>query len=580
MPLKKFFLLNICFATSISAFAQNLDQGNFNNWDFGPAGIHGNLRLTKTIARKYFHIEKNGAQTVNVKLINPAGITVNTTTITFSNGLIKGIDEKNQWGEHYNHRDFTAIGKNEFKVKDFSRGTNNLLPCKYAIYTYEKEMLIEIRYYSSTGVLATNKNGFSIIRYKRYDDTVRFAMIKEVAYFDQNERPVNSKATDYHKVEYDVDEHDNTVSEAYFDIHGEPTTFRRGNITNIRMIYDEDNNMTGSEFYGADQKLAVNFAGIAGNQYKYRNGFQEENRRIDFLGQVTRAAASGDGIAIMKIAYDSAGNKLTESFFDETGAPIDDHSGVHAICYVYSRQNMLNRVSYFDLAEKPSINRDKIHSTLFVHDSVGRIVEQAYYGREEEPVKDFNDRVYRTKFRYEPDGRRSLISYWKDSSNPMPRWSGAFAERYSFDEDGRLTGINFLNEIGESLQGDDGASMIKISYKDDGTISERQFLHDDKLIRRKRGASYGYGIIRYNYDREGRMVELHFFDDNQNPVNAVVDFDVPFAAHRVVFKYLGSRIIEQSFYDVKTDLLVRTIDCLKNDFLGANGMSTGRKNME
>src|SRR5580693_9267076 len=98
MPLKNLILLHAFFALTFSAFAQSVDQGNFNNWDFGPTSIHGNLHLTKTNARSYFHIEKIGAQTVTVKRVNPAGITIGTTTITFVNGVLRAVDEMNQWG--------------------------------------------------------------------------------------------------------------------------------------------------------------------------------------------------------------------------------------------------------------------------------------------------------------------------------------------------------------------------------------------------------------------------------------------------------------------------------------------------
>ena len=580
MPLKSFYLLTILFVTTFSVFAQYVDQGNFNNWDFGPTSIHGNLHLTKTISRRYYHIEKLDTQTVTIKEVNPSGITINTTTVTFANGLLSGVDEMNQWGEHYSHRNFIAITKDAFKVSDFTRGTNNLLPCKYAIYTYENEMLGEIRYYSAAGVLAENKNGFSVIRYKRYNDSVRFAMIKEIAYFDQSDLPVNSKATDYHKVQYVVDEHDNIVSESYFDPHDRPTTLRRSALASIQRFYDEDNNMIRSEYYGMNNKLVNNFSGVAGNEYKYRNGYEEEIVRLDSLRQFTRAAASGDGFAIRKTSYDSAGNKLKESYYDETGAPIDNHSGVHAIYCQYSPDNMMTRIAYFNLDEKPSLNRDNIHSIYYVHDSIGRVVEQAYYGRMEEPVKDFTDKVYMTRFGYESDGRRSFVSYWKDSSNPMPRWSGAYAQRYSFDEDGRTTGVTSLDGKGELLQGEDGASMIQLVYNPNGTLGERKFLHGNKLIMRARGASHTYSIIRYHYDDEGRMAELRFYDSTQSSVDAAIDFDFVFYAHRVVFKYLSARIIEQTFYSSQGDVPVRTVDCLKSDFLNANGMSIGRKNME
>jgi hypothetical protein len=200
------------------------------------------------------------------------------------------------------------------------------------------------------------------------------------------------------------------------------------------MSYDNDNNLIRTEFFGSNERLVFNLYGVAGSDLKYKNGYLEETVRFDSAHHVTKAASTGDGIAIIRNSYDSAGNKLSEGFYGETGSPINDHSGVHAIYYQFSPMNMMTRMACFDLDEKPSLNRDKMHCVYLVHDSIGRIAEQAYYGLFLQPVKDFNDQVCMTRYRYDSSGRKSFLSFWKDSITSMPRWSGAYAQRYTFNE--------------------------------------------------------------------------------------------------------------------------------------------------
>jgi len=152
MCLKRLFLLLglICFFNNV--FSQHIDEGFYNDWDYGPNGVYGNLGLTKIKYREYYKIEKMDSHTVNVQHFNPSGVLTHTTSVIFSNGILSKVEEKNQWGEIYDHKKFLQqIDKNEFIVTDLLRGENNYLPCKYVKYIYKDELLIETRGYSFTG---------------------------------------------------------------------------------------------------------------------------------------------------------------------------------------------------------------------------------------------------------------------------------------------------------------------------------------------------------------------------------------------------------------------------------------------
>jgi hypothetical protein len=549
----------------------------YNDWDYGPKGVYGNLPLPKGSERKYYKIEKTGPKTATIRHFNPSGVVINITSVTFEGG-IKRVEETNQWGETYEYRKYTQKDSNEFIMTDLYQGVNNFLPCKYAKYIYKDDLLTEVQYYSFSGQLTENRNGVAIIRYKRYNDKIRFAEIREMSFYDAQSRPVKSKATDYHTVVNIYDNHDNKISESYLGIHDEPIRIRNSNLAEIRYFYDKNNNQIKVEFHGLDGRVTKNIAGIAIVESEYSHGYEVKSIRFDSLHVITRASASGDSIAIIKTEYDNKGNEMKSAYFDEREAPISDHSGIHAIVNAYSPANMLLQTLFLDDFDNPSVDRDDVHRTTYIRDGLGRIVQQSTYGIKDEPLKNYSAEVYMLKYRYDEYGRRVSVSYWLDSATRMPHWDGSYEGITKYNDDGQPTEYGCLDQHGNPFRTEDGSSMAKLVYKADGRLGERQFLYNDSLIVRTAGVTKDYSIIRYEHDENGRVNELTFLNKDYKPVNATMWFGDSFPAHRIVFIYKGNRVVEQRFYEAGSDSPARIIDCLKSDFIAPSGIKTGRKN--
>ena len=306
MPVKHWLLLSVLLAFGGTLFSQHIDKGLYNDWDYGPHGVYGNLPLTKVAERKYYAIEKKDDTTIVVRQFNPSGIPVNTTSITFVNGVLSRVEEANQWGDTSDYRKFTQKGKNEFIVTSQKWGVNSFLPCKYAKYIYNKELLTEIQYYSFADSLADNEDGYAIVRYQRYDDKVRFAEIKETSWFDAQNHPVISKTADYHTLVNEYDEHDNKLSESYLGIDNEPVATHAGKQAARRFVYDEQNRQVKSEYHGLDSGIVENSAGVAIEETEYNQGYPSKETRFDARHVVCRAAATSDSIAIKKYQYEAA----------------------------------------------------------------------------------------------------------------------------------------------------------------------------------------------------------------------------------------------------------------------------------
>lgn len=334
-------------------------------------------------------------------------------------------------------------------------------------------------------------------------------------------------------------------------INEEPVTNQYG-ISGSRASYDIDNNRIEIQSYGRNNNITSNAYGIAGSKDEFQQGYLMKEIFLDTLGNPVKSLPSGNGVAIITYEYDTAGNRIRESNFDEYGKPINGESGIQEIASFFSAGNMLTRVSYFDAFGKPCMNRDGINTTLFVKDDRNRAIQESSYGVAGQPIKTYTEEVFMLKKKYDKYGRVISTSYWADSSTRMPHWNGCYEIIDKYDEDGQLSEYTLNDAYGRPFVTEDGSSDVKLIYNSDGRLGERQFLHDNKLVARKRGITARYSIIKYGYDQNGRENELTFWGPGRNPVNATVWIDAtePF----------------------------QTIDCLKNDYVGLSGINAGRKN--
>lgn len=512
-----------------------------------------------------------------VREINPSGVVIHTTFVSFVNGILSEVDHVNQWGDIYEYRHYQQKEENVFQVTDLLHGKNAFLPGKYAIHIYTKELLTEVQYYSFKGQLMEDKDGVAIIRYKRYDDSIRFAEMSETSFFDAQGRPVISRSAGYYKMLTQYDAHDNEVSSSDLGINDETVT-NLYNISGSRASYDEDNNRITIQSYDRNNNRTSNANGVAGAKFEYQQGYLMKEIFLDTLGNPVQSLPIGNGVAIITYEYDTAGNRIREANFDPSGKPINGQTGVQEIASFFSAGNMLTRVSYFDAFGKPCVNRDGINTTLYVKDDRNRTIQESSYGVDGKPIKTYTEEVFMLKKKYDKYGRVISTSYWADSSTRMPHWNGSYETTTKFDEDGQPIEYETIDAGGQPFVAEDGSSVTKLIFNSDGRLGERQFLHDNQLINRKRGVTSQYSVIKYGYDQNGRENELTFWGPDRNPVNARVWIHDSVAVHRIVNIYRGDRIIEQEYYKTDAPEPFITIDCLKNDHIGLSGINTGRKN--
>ena len=572
-------LLTLAFAASAAPASGTppADEGIYKDWNYSPGRVFGLIPLAYTAERSYYKITRADNQSTKVQEYNAAGIVVNTVLIRFVNGNLNSMTRTDRWGDTYEITKFTLAAPGVFIVTRKNTGKNDFLPCKGTRYIYINNLLAEIRYLSYSNKLCNNANGVAVIKYKRYDDKNRFSLLKEQAFYDADGKPVISRSSDCHKIQYEYNERGNMTSVAYYGTGNEPLNNRYGGFRN-RYEYDENDRMTESRIIGINDEVTANAYGVARTVYEYKNGWNTRQTRFNETNNITKASAAGDGIAIIQYEYDDKGNETARTYFDENSNRMNGNSGYHKIMYTYSSSNMLTGTAYFDQYGTPVADVYGIHRYSYVRDGKGNILQEAFFNKDNAPAKDQHDEVYMRKYAYDEYGREASRSFWTDNTTKMTRWNGYHEQVNKYNEEGQVTESIYLDTDGKLFTSSSGYSRLLSSYNANAQLAERKCFNGNTPAIVVNSFIQDYHLIRYFYDNNGRVASLTYFDTGNKPVNASIGLGDGLAGHKIEFIYKGNRIVEERFYLAGSDAPARIVDCLKSDYVTTSGVNKGYRN--
>ena len=549
----------------------------FKDWNYSSHDVFGLTKLDHPEQKEYYKIFKPNNESVKIQQYNEVGILMNTTLIRFVNGKLNQMTFTGRQGDAYEITKFTVSGTDEFLVTKKNTGENSYLPCKGARFIYRNNLLTEIRYISYSNKVTTNSSGVAIIKYKRYNDKNRFSLLKEMAFYNAEGKPVISTGYDCHKVIYEDDERGNQTSVAYYGTDNEPLTTRYGGFKN-RYRYNENDKMISSELIGINDEITKNAYGVAKSEYEYKNGFLSKSTRFDERNNITRASDAGDGIAVIRYGYDANGNEISRSYFDEKDNPMNNHSGYQKASYTYDPLDMQTATAYFDKAGSPVNDRSGIYKYSYVRDDKGRIIQEAYFDKNNSRVMDDLDQVYMIKYKYDEWGREISNSYWENSSTKMNRWNGYHEVVKKYNKEGQLIEEILLDKNGNQFISKSGYSRILTIYNAEASVSEYKYFNNDIPASLDSAFANKFHSVKFYYDASGRVSSLRYFDKTGQPVDAHMALGDGVDCHKVEFIYKGNSIIEQRIYLKNSDTPSKIIDCLKNDYISTSGVNTGYKN--
>src|SRR5690242_11601545 len=97
------FFFTSCFI-ALAVFSQvpaTTKEAFFKDWNYGPTGVFGIVKLDNLTERSYYKIVKTDIQTTKVYSYNAMGVQTNMVTVRFGNGKITQLARTDRWGDTY-----------------------------------------------------------------------------------------------------------------------------------------------------------------------------------------------------------------------------------------------------------------------------------------------------------------------------------------------------------------------------------------------------------------------------------------------------------------------------------------------
>lgn len=291
-------------------------------------------------------------------------------------------------------------------------------------------------------------------KYDEKDNEIEFAL------FDSDEMPATN-VNDFHKRTQKYNKRNQCIEICYFNTKGELTPFSNNNYCIERSEYDErgfkikvsyfDKNNQPAIYYGSQDGSYSSLAseydafGRVVRQFFFdKDGILTDPKVMVPEGVVEYdkwnniiyiASCDGKGNLIinpqtgwsfMRKEYDSRGNLLWESYFNEKGKPMLGKEGYHKVVNTYTLSNELSTTSYFDSLEKPTLVNG-YHKEQYKYDENDLCIEISYLGKTGKPVDasygfsklvfTYNkDQTLRDRKYYNVSGRLLLHEQYIDGS--------------------------------------------------------------------------------------------------------------------------------------------------------------------
>ncbi len=402
--------------------------------------------------------------------------------------------------------------------------------------------LSKARYFDAAGKPSPSaSNGCYSIDYLRSDSGLQYGF----RCFGPIGEPIPRKEG-YHLWLTDTDSFGNTTLEAYYGTNDEPVLGRQG--AHI-VKHDWQSSSPGSPpnrrirgvFLGTELEPVVSSV----NKYHMvANSFDPKGNWIaqHHIGIDGAPVADARGAFAYALEYDERGKQLAQTSL----GPNDEEIDVPGRTYVLKRDEFGRETerAYFRPGREPALFNGIWRYTT-KYDSVGRIIQNASFGIDDEPLPAGLAIEQRE---YDPWGRTSRILYKDESGRLSPGPEGAAILEYRRDIRGHITDLVYLGPDRQPVLGQRGWSRQTRSIDTFGRIVSGRYLgpagepveiqtgeHGWRSTYDARGNQIEFAylgldgqpkvlggrgeaaIFRYDYDDRDRQVRQLFFDALGNP---------------------------------------------------------------
>ncbi len=438
----------------------------------------------------------------------------------------------------------------------------------------ERGEAVERRFFDRDGHPTTSDQGYHLLR-TRFD---QLGNAEEDTFYDIDGQPTTN-VDGYHRIVAKHDGRGNETERSYYDTAGQLVAGPDGYAKRTKE-YDAHDNAIKVAYYDGDSELTEDSKEAAGYAI-VRSQFDEKWRatEIAYFGKDDAPKARSNGYATRRISYTDNGQQ--EHYFDTTGHPLK-MNGCAAYGQATGKLNGTAEATVcLDDAGQRAVGTNGISVVRTTYDDHGHILETAYFGKSDEPVKGPNG-VAVIRSRYDDAGHQTEEAYYGVDGKPVAGSSGAAALRGRYDAAGHEIELAYYDTDGRLWAGSDGYAIRRSIYDDHGKlIGAAYFGTDDRPAMMRDGyhrlvARYdererivertfygvdgkpvalpaGYAIRRTKYDNRGEVTEESYFGPDERPVVTSDGY------HRLSTRYdEHGHLIEKAFYGADEKLMVQT----------------------
>ena len=256
-----------------------------------------------------------------------------------------------------------------------------------------------------------------------------------------------------------------------------------------------------------------------------------------------------EGYAVIRKKYDSTGNIIRVSYFDEHDSPVlVENLGYSSVAITYDENGNNIRTAYFGADGNISENKNGTAIVLKEYNTNHQLIREEYHDPSDKKVIQQSLGCCIIKKEYDDKGNAILETYYDTEDKPLTITAGYAGVRKSYNEQNRLIRTEFLGEDEKPIALANGTAVLCYDYDDARNIISETYLDlsgNQHIIESTNpNTYYAYAEIRMFYNEKNKVVEMEYCNGD----NMLANGPEGFAIQTFEYDDLG-RQIRTSWFD-------------------------------
>ena len=368
-------------------------------------------------------------------------------------------------------------------------------------YVYdEKGRVIEEQFLGQDYTVCGNNIGLAIKQYT-YDENDNWV---KVTYLDASRAPSHD-GQNCSVVDIEYDEYDNRICETYLNADGTAAMRTDFGASGFRYTV-ADGLLMEQCLIDSDGNAKVGNCGVAIYAFEYdENGFQNKISYFDANRNPVRYISDGSSYSQIRSVNNNVGQWLEYTSYDEHGDKLTNEYGFFKGVREYDSIGNCISSSYFDEEGAPALYLSVYHKVDYTYDSFGNLIMQQYYDTNGKLVLDeMGVAVYKSEFNRQ--GALTKFEYYGTNNERVYNKEGFSYLTIDYDDIGNRRKMSYFNKDGKPVLSSDGYASTKYEYDAKTSLLVSRQYYDEKNVLVKE--------TKYTYDNRGNIVKQYEVDKN------------------------------------------------------------------